>query len=402
MKALGKIVSISVPAALAALVLIAGSVEAWTRTHWNERKGTPGFFLSDPVRMQRLAPGYRGWFAGVPVAINQLELRADREYDLAKSPRTFRILVLGDSVTFGHGSVYESSYPALLQRRLEAWRPGVDWQVWNAAVPGYNTSQELAQLLEVGPRFQPDLIVVGFFENDVVANFPVVPASAAARLRSGALSWAYRHVYSIELYKRLYLQAAWALSRKTSYRLRLAHVAEEESLISAVAQVRDLPAQHVSRYDVLRDEDVAAIACSGGSRLPSDILDAMQREPGWPDWVAAVRRFQALHRSGAYSIAFFVNVIPRTCPDADVFFDGGSAALNDFFMRVLGEGTPAVSVYDAFRRVRPSQMPGASGHALANANAVKADVLFRFLRDRVFDRAGVDRVAASRGARRSP
>ena len=31
-------------------------------------------------------------------------------------------------------------------------------------MPGYNTSQELAHLLEVGPRFQPDLVVVGFFE----------------------------------------------------------------------------------------------------------------------------------------------------------------------------------------------------------------------------------------------
>jgi hypothetical protein len=60
---------------------------------------------------------------------------------------------------------------------LEAWRPDIDWQVWNAAVPGYNTSQELAYLLEVGDRFQPDLVVVGFFDNDLSDN----PSAPAAR-----------------------------------------------------------------------------------------------------------------------------------------------------------------------------------------------------------------------------
>src|SRR5262245_42662704 len=58
-------------------------------------------------------------------------------------------------------------------------------------------------------------------------------------------------------------------------------------------------------------------------------------------------------------------------------------ALNDFYMSFLSNATPAVSSYDAMRRLRPSQMPNAGGHALGNANAVKAEVLFRFLRDHV-------------------
>ena len=189
-------------ATVLALVAGAAGVELWTRLTWQPLKGVPGFFLSDPVRIQRLAPGYVGWFAGVPVRINQLELRDDREYRLGKNANTFRILVLGDSVTFGHGSVYEHTYPYLLEQRLRRWRPGVDWQVWNAAVPGYNTSQELAQLLQIGPRFQPDLVVVGFFWNDVADNFRVGEPGRVARMASAVLSSLYRHVYSIELYKR--------------------------------------------------------------------------------------------------------------------------------------------------------------------------------------------------------
>ena len=121
----GRLITISVPALGIAILAAALLVELWVRVSWDPRKGTPGFFLSDAVRGQRLAAGYDGWFAGVPVHVNRLELRDPREYDLAKHANTFRILVLGDSVTFGHGSVYEHTYPYLLEQRLKAWRPSV-------------------------------------------------------------------------------------------------------------------------------------------------------------------------------------------------------------------------------------------------------------------------------------
>src|SRR4030095_4717834 len=127
---------------------------------------------------------------------------------------------------------------------------------------------------------------------------------------------------------------------------------------------------------------VASAACPQTTPIDTNVLQAIQHESGWSDWVDAVRRFQQLHRDGVYAIVFFANVVPRDCDRPDVFFDGGSAALNRFYMSYLSAGTPPVSVYDAFRRVRPSQMPFASGHAMGNANAVKAEVLFQYLRDR--------------------
>ena len=80
---------------------------------------------------------------------------------------------------------------------------------------------------------------------------------------------------------------------------------------------------------------------------------------------------------------FFVNNVPPVCPDGDVFYDGGSKAIDELYLRVMGDGTPAVSCYDAFLHMRPSQMPNARAHAIGNANVVKAEVLFDFLRDRV-------------------
>jgi hypothetical protein len=378
-----KLIAITLPAFAFAGVLLVCGVEVWTRVRWDDRKGTPGFFVSHPVRIQQLGADYNGWFAGVPVTINHLGFRDSRNYDLAKSARTVRILVLGDSVTFGHGSVYEHAYPFLLERRLKAWRPDVDWQVWNLGVPGYNTSQELAHLLEVGPRFDPDLVVVGFYENDIIDNFPVRESTWFTRTRSAVLSFLYRHLYSIEFYKRIYLQLAWRFSGQSNYRLRLAHVAEEERLTAVPGERTDLPAQKLTAYDRLSNEQVESIDCRDTPRLPADIVESIQKEKGWHEWVEAVRRFQQLDQDGVYSVMFFANIVPRRCEQDDVFMDGGSAALNGLYMNVLASGTPAVSVYDAFRHVRPSQMPDAGGHALGNANAVKADVLFAYLRDTV-------------------
>ena len=45
------------------------------------------------IAYERLAPGYHGWFAGVPVQINSLGFRDTREYTLEKSHGAFRIVV---------------------------------------------------------------------------------------------------------------------------------------------------------------------------------------------------------------------------------------------------------------------------------------------------------------------
>ncbi len=215
-----RVAIVSVALLLGTIVAAIG-VEIWVRLTWDVRRGTPGFYVPDAVRGQRLAENYDGWFAGVPVHINRLGLRDPREYDLAKKANTFRILVLGDSVTFGHGSVYEHTYPFLVEQELRAWRPDIDWQVWNAAVPGYNTSQELAQLLDVGPRFKPDLVVVGVYENDLSGNSPAKTPTRVKRLTTAAARLARQRLWSLEFYRRVYYTAAWRFTSPNLYRRRL-------------------------------------------------------------------------------------------------------------------------------------------------------------------------------------
>jgi hypothetical protein len=130
----------------------------------------------------------------------------------------------------------------------------------------------------------------------------------------------------------------------------------------------------------LSDEEVGRVNCVYGMKPNPGLIPAMEQGAGYAEWLNAVRAFQQLHRSGQYRILFFVNDVPPICPDGDVFYDGGSRAIDAFYLRILGDGVPAVSCYDAFLHMRPSQMPNASAHAIGNANVVKADVLFEYLR----------------------
>jgi hypothetical protein len=375
---LRKLFFLTVPAAIAVLLV----VEIGVRLTWDRKRGTPGLFIADPVLVQRFAPNYTGWFAGVPVHINNLGLRDPRDYSLSKQPNTFRILVLGDSVTFGHGSIYEHTYPYLLEQHLKAWKPQIDWQVWNAGVPGYNSAQELAYLQRVGPSFKPDLVVVGFYPNDIMSNDLVAEPSDSARAISGGRNWVKSHFYSYELYRRLYLELAWRALGSSPAKTMLENLGSEDALLADMGSVQNLPQQQFTEIVPVAAEIQANAHCHSDGRASREVAE-FSADRSAETWRAAIRGFQALQPKGENGIAFFINNAPEVCMGDDLFFDGGSRAWDDFFISELSKGVPVLSTYDAFLRYRPSQVPQAKGHSLGNANRVKADVLFDFLRGHV-------------------
>jgi hypothetical protein len=125
---------------------------------------------------------------------------------------------------------------------------------------------------------------------------------------------------------------------------------------------------------------VRAVNCIYGMKFKETLHPEVESDPGFPSWLDAVRRLQQLNAEGAYRIMFFVNNVPPACPDGDVFYDAGAHALDEFYLRIMSTGTAAVSTFDEFLHMRPSQMPNARAHAIGNSNVVKADVLFQFLK----------------------
>jgi hypothetical protein len=112
-------------------------------------------------------PNGHAFLMGHDVTINSQGLR-DREYSLAKPPGVYRILMLGDSTTFGWGDAMADTSAKILERELNALRiPGYQrFEVINAGVGNYDTVQEVTYYNNYGRYFQPDLVVLGFFIND--------------------------------------------------------------------------------------------------------------------------------------------------------------------------------------------------------------------------------------------
>jgi len=125
----------------------------------------------DPQRVYELRPGARleldSGSRQALYAINSLGFR-DEEFPEEKPEGVFRILVLGDSMTFGPAMNLEQTYPKVLEELLnESVAAELRFQVINAGVSGYNPYQELATWRGAGVALDPDLVIVGFCVNDV-------------------------------------------------------------------------------------------------------------------------------------------------------------------------------------------------------------------------------------------
>ena len=85
--------------------------------------------------------------------INSLGYR-DQEYPLAKPPGKTRILVFGDSFTFGEGVPYGERFTDLLEENIP------DIEVINFGVPGAGIDENYARFRQFGNHFDPDYVVL--------------------------------------------------------------------------------------------------------------------------------------------------------------------------------------------------------------------------------------------------
>ncbi len=99
---------------------------------------------------------------------NNRGLRDTRNFAYDKPPGVLRVLSLGDSHTQGYEARQEATFSAVLERYLESH--SVHAQVLNAGVSGFSTAEELAYLIGEGYKYKPDIVVVGFYANDLEDN----------------------------------------------------------------------------------------------------------------------------------------------------------------------------------------------------------------------------------------
>jgi lysophospholipase L1-like esterase len=150
----------------------------------------------DPLLVYELTPGAEVSKQGIYYKINAAGFR-DHEFQdptrNAKQADEYRIVVLGDSVAWGWGVDMEKVWPQVLEADVNSQGSGKRLSVYNLAVNGYSTPQEVRILAKYGLHYQPDLVILNYVLND-------------PELEDGGLSWYFEAVNRIEiLYKAKFL-----------------------------------------------------------------------------------------------------------------------------------------------------------------------------------------------------
>ena len=154
---------------------------------------TPYQVSPDPDLASALRPGFATIYKGNRVRINSSGFRGP-DFPNRTLGRG-RILLVGDSYTFGSGVNEEDTLGAQLARELAD--RGIQTDVLNLGVPGY-TAKNVARIVEthVGP-LEPDLVLYVFFANDIlevpkaesIPSDAVIDKLAGFRMRSAAIEW---------------------------------------------------------------------------------------------------------------------------------------------------------------------------------------------------------------------
>ncbi len=170
---------------LASVLLTLLVFEGFLRLFYNYRGNLKQMSQFDPDLGWGLVPGtYHVGRSHALVShdihINDLGLR-NREISMHPAQGTKRVVMLGDSFTFGMMVPAEDLLASVAERELV--RRGHEIEVVNTGLEGYGTAQQLIltrRLHEQG--FRADIFVVAFYTNDLIDNLGLSPVDFQPQL----------------------------------------------------------------------------------------------------------------------------------------------------------------------------------------------------------------------------
>lgn len=140
---------------------------------WFPQPMLPRYVTDTPYGIRKNMANLNIWHTSpdyhVNVRTNSRGIRSDQGVPYEKPPGVFRIVGLGDSFTLGYEVEVEDTYLHQLEKKLHA-RGAAQVEVVNLAVSGFGTAEELITLREEGFKYAPDLVILGYFVNDIENN----------------------------------------------------------------------------------------------------------------------------------------------------------------------------------------------------------------------------------------
>ncbi len=234
------------------------------------------------------------------------------------------ILALGDSFTFGQGVRQHETYVERLEALLQK-NPGSCAEVINAGRQGVNTSWEYRYLEETGESFDPKLVLVQFYMNDVRPSIPEL--GSAVRGLADYLTWPREHSYAL----------FWLRDR-----------------FKAIASPERDPFQEYWR--------------STGN----------ENDPGWIEFVDAIEDFGAWSRGREVPVflVLFPHAVRPLPPEHDLFEEVQRVAVS--------AGLPVIDLTGLYDDIEPSRriVNPIDHHPGPEAHKAAADRIYEFLTER--------------------
>ncbi|MCI0398744.1 MAG: GDSL-type esterase/lipase family protein [Chloroflexi bacterium] len=147
----------------------------------------------EPERPYYLFRPHQGYlWENIPVHINSRGLRTE-EVAWPKPAGVYRLLTVGDSVTFGWRVQQEETYGKQLEQLLTGRVEGQQVEVVNAGVPGWTLEATRNFLLDQGFDYQPDAIVLSVTVVNDITIAPVISEENALFnwLRDNTYGWPF-------------------------------------------------------------------------------------------------------------------------------------------------------------------------------------------------------------------
>ena len=173
----------------------------------------------------------------------------DEDYPRAKPAGTRRILIIGDSVTYGYGVLDDSApFPERLERTLNEERAGAGGavEILNAGIPGTLTTEWVQLFTILANSFDPDAVVLVFFLRDGTRTaaksfFDSIRNELEARHEE---SWIYRASYLVrhlrDLRDRAHFSRTYSQAIDDSYLGNAEQTAEWEIAKQNILRIRSL------------------------------------------------------------------------------------------------------------------------------------------------------------------
>jgi len=156
------------------IIFFFGGAELIARIWYTPQKlEYTGMFEYDSEKVFGLRSNNDSYYHGGHFTTNSHGLRG-QEISLEKPENTVRVLVVGDSVSFGHGVNDDQIFSYVLEQSLNEYlveqKVAVAAEVINTSVPGNSPFQEYHDMKR-GLAFSPDIIVLQITLNDIIEPF---------------------------------------------------------------------------------------------------------------------------------------------------------------------------------------------------------------------------------------